>query len=85
MSDRPIFTYQTRPDLTPEQVVVLEAYADLYGKAERCLFAAIQAEGTVNDLKREFQPRSAFRPGSSTPCVSALKARSHRSRNVAPN
>ena len=57
MADRPIFTYQTRPDLTPEQVLVLDAYADLYGKAERCLFAAMQAGGALNDLKRAFLPR----------------------------
>jgi IS605 OrfB family transposase len=57
MSDRPIFTYQTRPELAPGQCDVLDAYAELYGRAERCLFAEIQAGGTVNDLKREFQPR----------------------------
>ena len=48
MSDRPIFTYQTRPDPTPEQAAVLDAYAELYGKAERSLFAAIQAGGSLN-------------------------------------
>ena len=57
MSNRPIFTYQTRPELTPEQATVLNAYAELYGKAERSLFAALQAGGNLNDLKREFQPR----------------------------
>jgi IS605 OrfB family transposase len=57
MSDRPIFTYQTRPELSPEQASVLDAYAELYGKAERSLFAAIQAGGSLNDLKRRFQPR----------------------------
>ena len=57
MSDCPIFTYQTRPELTPAQATVLDGYADLYGKAERSLFAAIQAGGSLNDLKRSFQPR----------------------------
>jgi hypothetical protein len=57
MSDRPIFTYQTRPELTPEQAAVLDAYAERYGKAERSVFAAIQAGGSLNDLKRKFQPQ----------------------------
>lgn len=57
MSDRPIFTYQTRPALTPVQATVLDAYADLYGQAERSLFAAIQAGDSLNELKRSFQPR----------------------------
>lgn len=57
MTDRPTFTYQTRPDLTPEQSAVLDAYAELYGKAERSLFAEMQAGDSLNDLKREFQPR----------------------------
>ena len=57
MSDRPIFTYQTRLALTPEQAAILDAYAILYGQAERSLFAALQAGGTLNDLKRDFLPR----------------------------
>ncbi|MBK6999749.1 MAG: hypothetical protein IPH35_07225 [Rhodoferax sp.] len=57
MSKRPVFTYQTRPELNPEQAAILDAYADLYGKAERSLFAAIQAGDALNDLKREFLPK----------------------------
>ncbi len=57
MSDRPIFTYQTRLALTPDQAAILDAYATLYGQAERRLFAAIQSGGTLNDLKRDFLPR----------------------------
>jgi IS605 OrfB family transposase len=57
MSDRPIFTYQTRPELAPGQGDALDAYAELFGQAERSLFAAMQAGGLLNDLKREFQPR----------------------------
>lgn len=57
MSERPIFSYQTRPELTPEQAAILDAYAALYGQAERSLFAAIQAGDSLNDLKREFLPR----------------------------
>lgn len=57
MSDRPIFTYQTRPVLDEAQTSALDAYAEIYGKAERSLFAAIQAGGTANDIKREFLPR----------------------------
>ncbi|MBK6998687.1 MAG: IS200/IS605 family accessory protein TnpB-related protein [Rhodoferax sp.] len=56
MSERPIFTYQTRPVLDAAQVLALDAYAELYGCAERSLFAAMQAGGAVNDLKREFLP-----------------------------
>ena len=45
MSDRPIFTYQTRFVLDDGQTAVLDAYAKLYGRAERSLFAAMQAGG----------------------------------------
>lgn len=57
MSDRPIFTYQTRPVLDAGQAAALDAYADLYGRAERTLFASLQSGGKLNDLKREFLPR----------------------------
>lgn len=57
MSDRPVFTYQTRPALDGGQAAVLAAYAELYGRTERSLFAAIQAGGKLNNLKRDFLPR----------------------------
>src|SRR3989454_8193429 len=57
MSDRPVFTYQTRPALADGQAAVLDAYAELYGRAERSLFAAMQAGRAINDLKRDFLPR----------------------------
>ncbi|WP_415838176.1 IS200/IS605 family accessory protein TnpB-related protein, partial [Polaromonas hydrogenivorans] len=57
MSERPVFTYQTRPALDAAQAVALDAYAELYGRAERSLFAALQAGGKLNDLKRDFLPR----------------------------
>lgn len=57
MSGRPIFTYQTRPVLDAVQTSALDAYAKLYGQAERSLSATIQAGGTANDIKRAFLPR----------------------------
>lgn len=57
MSERPVFTYQTRPTLDDDQAAVLGAYAELYGRTERGLFAAMQAGGKLNDLKRDFLPR----------------------------
>ncbi|ABM36636.1 IS200/IS605 family accessory protein TnpB-related protein [Polaromonas naphthalenivorans] len=57
MSERPVFTYQTRPALDAAQAVMLDAYAELYGRAERSLFAALQAGGKLNDLKRDFLSR----------------------------
>ena len=56
MSDRPIFTYQTRPVVDAAQAAVLDAYAALSGRAERSLFAAIKTGKTLNELKREFLP-----------------------------
>jgi IS605 OrfB family transposase len=56
-NNRQIFTYQTRIELTPEQEAVLGGYALAYGEAERSLFAAIQAGGSLNEMKREFQLR----------------------------
>lgn len=57
MADRPIFTYQTRLDLDAAQAAALDAYATLYGKAERSLFAAIRSGKNMNDLKRAFLSR----------------------------
>lgn len=54
---RPIFTYQTRLVLDAAQAAALDAYASLYGKAERSLFAAMRSGQGMNDLKREFLPR----------------------------
>jgi hypothetical protein len=53
----PIFTYQTRLALDAEQAAALDAYAALYGRVERSLFAAFQAGGKLNDLKRQFLPK----------------------------
>lgn len=55
--DRPLFTYQTRLSTDAGRDALLDAYAALYGKAERSLFAALRAGSTVNDLKRAFLPR----------------------------
>ena len=57
MGERPIFTYQTRLVLDAAQTTALDAYASLYGKVERSLFAAMQTDATLNDLKREFLPK----------------------------
>lgn len=54
---RPIFTYQTRLAPHAERDTVLDVYAALHGRAERSLFAALRAGGSLNDLKREFLPR----------------------------
>jgi IS605 OrfB family transposase len=50
-------TYQTRISLTPEQDALLSAYAALYGRVERTLFARLRAGEQINDLKRNFQLR----------------------------
>ena len=57
MSERPIFTYQTRLVLDAAQSEALDAYASLYGKVERSLFAAMQTDASLNDLKRTFLQR----------------------------
>src|SRR2546422_10554093 len=57
MSDRPVFSYQARPVLEAGQAAALDAYAELYGRAERSLFAAMRAGRAINDLKRDFLPR----------------------------
>lgn len=54
---RPIFTFQTRLALGEAQAAALDAYAGLYGKVERSLFAAMQTDASLNDLKREFLSR----------------------------
>jgi len=48
------FSYQTRPQLDAGQEAALTAYAALYGRVERSLFAAMQTKASMNDLKRQF-------------------------------
>ena len=57
MQVRPIFSYQTRLSLDAAQREALDAYACLYGKVERSLLAAMQTDASINDLKRQFQPK----------------------------
>ena len=54
MADLPVFTYQTRIHLQAPQNEALEAYAELYGKAERTLFAATETGIDAMDLKQEY-------------------------------
>ena len=54
MADLPVFTYQTRIHLQPPQHAALKAYAELYGKVERTLFAATQTGIHAMDLKQEY-------------------------------
>jgi hypothetical protein len=57
-NNNPIFTYQTRIAGQGEALAVLDAYAALYGTAERSLFAAMQKLGVdPNEIKRQFQPK----------------------------
>lgn len=56
-SPRPMFSYQTRLRLDQAQSAALDAYASLYGKVERSLFAAMQTGASLNDLKRQFLPK----------------------------
>ncbi|WP_040887708.1 hypothetical protein [Verrucomicrobium sp. 3C] len=58
MSKLPVFTYQTRLTLTPEQSASLDAYAALHGRALRTtLFAKMRAGVPRNELKRSFLRR----------------------------
>jgi len=50
-------TYQTRLHLPPEVEALLEAYAELYARAERGLFAAMARGVRPEDLKGAFQRR----------------------------
>lgn len=54
MTNKSVFTYQTRLYLAPDQEAALDAYAELHGKVERCLFAAMKKEHTITDLKKQF-------------------------------
>ena len=57
MTDRPIFTYQTRLVLDADQDAQMADYAALYGQSERRLFAALRAGGSLNTIKRTFLKR----------------------------
>jgi IS605 OrfB family transposase len=49
-----VFSYQTRLELDAKEDAALTAYASLYGRVERSLFAAMQTKAPMNDLKRQF-------------------------------
>lgn len=55
--EKRIFTYQTRLVVSAEQTAALDAYAALYGRAERSLFAAMAAGGDAGKLKSGFMNR----------------------------
>lgn len=55
--DRPIFTYQTRVWVTPEQDQLLREYARRFGHIERTLFADLQKGKEANQLKSEYMSR----------------------------
>src|SRR5215472_18488585 len=55
--DRPIFTYQTRVSVTPEQDQLLREYARRFGHIERTLFADLQKGKDANQLKTEYVSR----------------------------
>jgi len=57
MSERLIFAFQTRMALDVAQNNALDSYAGLYSKVERSLFAAMQTDASINELKREFLPK----------------------------
>lgn len=48
------FTYQARVDLDAHGERALDAYAQLFGSAERKLFAAFAAGASMDRLKSEF-------------------------------
>ncbi|EQD74788.1 IS605 family transposase OrfB, partial [mine drainage metagenome] len=54
---RSVLTYQTRILASVEHSARLDAYAVLYGQAERSLFAALQAGKPLNALKSDFLKR----------------------------
>ena len=47
-------TYQSRTVVIPEEDKALSAYASLFSKAERALFARLEAGGDIVGLKRQF-------------------------------
>ncbi|MCS6781599.1 MAG: hypothetical protein RMI89_01950 [Gloeomargarita sp. SKYBB_i_bin120] len=51
------FSYQARIATTPDQQAVLAAYAALFGRVERSLFATTAAGQDNNQIKREFLQR----------------------------
>jgi len=78
-----IRTYQTRLALSIQQAALLDAYAALYGKAERSLFARFSAGESLSVLKREFLADWASRRGSSTRSRPECAGRSRRSKQSA--
>ena len=59
---RPVFTYQTRLRLSPDQDRALQAWADLMGRAERRLFALRQGEARGRAVPTEAAQEGARIP-----------------------
>ncbi|MGH6814648.1 MAG: hypothetical protein ACREC6_02995, partial [Hyphomicrobiaceae bacterium] len=57
LADTATFTYQCRLKLSPEQDTALAAYAAVFGRVERKLFAAWAAGARINDLKSAYLKR----------------------------
>src|SRR5215469_11439508 len=55
--DRPIFTYQTRVSVTPQQDQLLREYARRFGHIEQTLFADLEKGKDANQLKSEYLRR----------------------------
>ena len=72
-----IRTYQTRLDLSIEQAALLDAYAALYGKAERSLFAGLCA-GESPSVREGTARFGIIRSYSGLSCPGAT-GRQHRS------
>jgi hypothetical protein len=58
--DKPVFTYQTRVSVTPEQDQWLRQYARRFGHIERTLFRDMQRGKDANQLKSEYLSRFAI-------------------------
>ena len=76
-------THQTRLAVSSEQAALLDAYAALYGKAERTLFARLSAGESLSVLKRSSSADWASRRGSSTRSRPECAGRSRRSKQSA--
>jgi IS605 OrfB family transposase len=66
---RPVFTYQTRLLLSPEQDAALQAWAELMGRAERRLFALRQGEARGRAV-----PTATGKDGQPIPLKRRLRA-----------
>lgn len=84
MSDKATFTYQTRLKLDDRTSLILDKYAQLFGKVERSLFASISAGNSPLKLKNSFLIRFGITARQYNACRAQLAGKIDSCKHLQP-